>query len=130
MLFLAGRDLSQLIVATLGHRHPSHLFKCSQPTSSTVSQQSEFINPRSVPMSKKIFVNIVVTDNDKHEETARLHRPRHRPLLLLEHPQVHGGRCHKNEETQKFVCMRGTVSLYDCQYLSGHPLVLSRLSSL
>ena len=38
-----------------------------------------------------ILIIVLVTDDDKHEAPARLHRPRHRALLLLEHPQVHGG---------------------------------------
>jgi len=34
-----------------------------------------------------------IADNDEHEAAAGVHRPRHRPFLFPEHPQVHGG-CH------------------------------------
>ena len=39
----------------------------------------------------KILFLLLITDDDKHKAAARLHRPRHRSLLLTEHPQVHGG---------------------------------------
>ena len=34
-----------------------------------------------------------IADNDEHEAAAGVHRPRHRPFLFPQHPQVHGG-CH------------------------------------
>ena len=34
-----------------------------------------------------------IADDDEHEAAAGVHRPRHRPFLFPQHPQVHGG-CH------------------------------------
>ena len=58
-----------------------------------------------------IIISIVtVTDDDKHKAAAGLHRPSHRPLLLIEHPQVHGGGFHKIEKLI-FLSMKGMVCL-------------------